>query len=194
METREFKWGIRLIVAPALCLATLLLLCSAPIVALAHAKVAGSSPADGASVPAGLTQATINFTEELSVDQSTAELSGPGGAAVSGMTAAVDRADRKKLTLQFSALQEGKYTIKWKAVTEDDNGITNGTISFTVAAGASTQGTGSSTPTATTTGATSPGPMPQTGAPSDFSLLAAALIGALILVASGIIMRRRAIR
>lgn len=45
----------------------------------------------------------------------------------------VDRANRKKMTIQMDApIGGGKYTIKWKAVTEDDNGISNGTINFAV--------------------------------------------------------------
>lgn len=104
-----------------------------PRIASAHAKLVSSTPSDGSTVASGLTQVVMNFGEELSLDQSTAQLMMPNGTQMQGATAAVDRADRKKMALAASsALPDGKYTVKWKSVTEDDNGITNGTFSFTV--------------------------------------------------------------
>ncbi|MEO8285080.1 MAG: copper resistance CopC family protein [Chloroflexota bacterium] len=113
----------------------LLALAVAPGVALAHARLLNSTPANGATVAPGLTQITISFSEEVSVDQSTAQLL-KGTAPATGVTAAVNRAERKNMTVTTPALGEGQYQLKWKAVTEDDNGISNGTINFTVAGSA----------------------------------------------------------
>src|SRR5690348_7112690 len=77
----------------------LLVLALAPSVALAHAKLASSTPADGASVNNGLTSITLNFSEELSPDQSTATLTQSSGTAVAGATSAVDRATRTLETI-----------------------------------------------------------------------------------------------
>jgi hypothetical protein len=100
--------------------------------ALAHADVESSVPANGATVDAGLTRVVITFTEEVSVDQSSAELARDGEQPVEGVAVAVDRANRKVMTLTTPQLFEGNYNVKWRAVTEDDNAITHGTLSFTV--------------------------------------------------------------
>lgn len=104
-----------------------------PRLALAHAELKSSTPANGATVQQGLTQITLLFDEEIGVDKSTAELVGPNGSAVPGVTVAVDRAERSKMTIQTPALTVGAYTVKWSAFSEDDNNLANGTVSFTVA-------------------------------------------------------------
>jgi methionine-rich copper-binding protein CopC len=95
--------------------------------------VASSTPAEGATIGSGLTQITILFTEDISVDQSTAQVIWNRDGSVLKSTTAVNRANRKQMNIQMaSPIGGGKYTVKWKAVTEEDNGITNGTINFTV--------------------------------------------------------------
>jgi copper resistance protein C len=105
---------------------------ASPRAASAHAHVESSSPAAGSTVEAGLPSITITFDEEISVDASTARLEGPGGA-IAGATASVDRANRALMTITTPPLSAGAYNVQWTAVTEDDNGTTNGTLSFTVA-------------------------------------------------------------
>ncbi|HET6261231.1 MAG TPA: copper resistance CopC family protein, partial [Chloroflexia bacterium] len=112
--------------------ALLLVAVVGPRVASAHAHLESSTPADGATVASGLTQVTVTFSEEVSVDQSSAQLASADGSAVSGATGAVDRANRNTMVITTPALADGKYTVTWRAVTEDDNGITHGTFSFTV--------------------------------------------------------------
>jgi methionine-rich copper-binding protein CopC len=133
---------------------------AAPRSASAHAEVESSSPAAGATVDAGITSISITFDEEVSVDASTAQLEGPGGA-VAGATAAVDRANRTLMTITTAPLSAGTYTLRWTAVTEDDNGTANGTLSFTVAAVGSTSAPGSGSG-ATTSGG-SGAALPATG-------------------------------
>jgi methionine-rich copper-binding protein CopC len=105
----------------------------APGMALAHAEVVSSTPADGSTVVAGLAQINITFSEDISPDQSAAQLF-KAGTQMSGVTSAVDRADRTKMSVTAPALDAGQYQLKWQAVTEDDNGHTNGAINFTVGA------------------------------------------------------------
>src|SRR3954447_15096668 len=152
-------------------LVLILVLALAPSVALAHAKLSSSTPADGASVNAGLTTVTLNFSEELSPDQSTATLIQASGTAVAGATSAVDRANRTVETITTPALAAGKYTVKWHAVTEDDNGITDGSYSFTVVAEGTPATTDQTTTTTTTT--QSPSTLPNGGSGQDGALLAA---------------------
>src|SRR5687768_713835 len=110
-----------------------------PGVASAHARVASSTPASGATVAVGLTQMEIIFTEEISLTRSFAQVVRDRDGVALQATFAVDRANRKRMTISVAALSEGAYTIKWRAVTEDDNGITNGDIKFTVSASACMQ-------------------------------------------------------
>jgi methionine-rich copper-binding protein CopC len=140
----------------------------APERVLAHADVESSVPASGSIADAGITTITITFTEEVSLDQSTAELSRDGGVALPGVTSAVDRADRKKMVLTTPPLEPGNYVVTWKAVTEDDNAITSGTITFTVAvqdtpiptSASTAASTAVSTAAATSTSPPSPIPIP----------------------------------
>ena len=115
-------------------LSLVLSLCITPGAALAHARVKSSTPTNGATVPTGLTEITIIFTEDISVDQSSAQVVGGGGAGtpMAGVVATVNRADRTKMTIKTNPLPDDTYAVKWRVVTEDDNGITNGTITFTV--------------------------------------------------------------
>jgi hypothetical protein len=76
----------------------------------------------------------IIFTEEISLTRSSAQIVRDSDGATVQATFAVDRANRKRMTISVAALSEGAYTIKWRAVTEDDNAITNGEIKFTVGA------------------------------------------------------------
>jgi plastocyanin/methionine-rich copper-binding protein CopC len=140
MQTISTKIPLQRALAMFLGLAMLLAsISSAPGVALAHARVASSTPANGATVQPGLTDIIVNFSEDISVDQSTAQLVNEANNAVLQSTASVDRANRKKMTIKTAPLAAGKYQVKWTAVTEDDNGITNGTISFTVGGSASSE-------------------------------------------------------
>lgn len=154
-----------------------------PHAASAHAEIKSSSPAAGATVDAGITSISITFDEDVSVDASTAQLDGPGGT-VAGATAAVDRANRALMTITTPPLSAGTYTVRWTAVTEDDNGTANGTLSFTVAAAGSTSTPDSGSSAATTSGGTGAA-LPATGAGHiDFGF---ALLGgfALALIALG---------
>jgi methionine-rich copper-binding protein CopC len=103
----------------------------APTPAFAHARLASSTPAEGSTVQAGLTEIVLVFNEEVSVDQSNAQVL-LDGSLLSGVSYMVSRTEREKMTIKTPPLREGKYQVKWKAVTEDDNGITFGTLSFTV--------------------------------------------------------------
>lgn len=169
--------------------ALLLMLALAPRLALAHAELEASTPANGSTIQPGLTELTLIFSEEISIDQSSAELIGPGVTMMSGAHSTVDRANRKKMTIQTSALQSGKYTVKWQAVTEDDNGHSNGTFAFTVAASGTASQTGMSV-TPINTGAENS--MPPTGAGDQPWRLAFVLALALVFTWAGVLVRRGA--
>ncbi len=168
-----------------------------PGLASAHAALTSSTPAAGSTVSAGLTQIVLNFSEETSVDQSTGEVQGGNGAIIVGVSVAVDRIDRKKMVITTPALGAGTYTVKWKSVTEDDNGIENGSFTFTVVdkAPATTptpvateisgqSGTGG---TGTTTNS-----LPVAGAPATSETLTVIVLMAFGMLVAGLAMVRRA--
>ncbi|HET6312490.1 MAG TPA: copper resistance CopC family protein, partial [Chloroflexia bacterium] len=172
--------------------ALLLVAVVGPRVASAHAHLESSTPADGATVASGLTQVTVTFSEEVSVDQSSAQLVSADGSAVSGATGAVDRANRNTMVITTPALADGKYTVTWRAVTEDDNGITNGTFSFTVGSGGvSTTGGGATTTTGGTTG-TGGASLPATGSGDARPLTLLGLLLATLLLGAGTLAKRAA--
>ncbi|HET6313910.1 MAG TPA: copper resistance CopC family protein [Chloroflexia bacterium] len=169
--------------------ALLLVAVVGPRVASAHAHLESSTPADGATVASGLTQVTVTFSEEVSVDQSSAQLASADGSAVSGASGAVDRANRNTMVITTPALADGKYTVTWRAVTEDDNGITNGTFSFTVGTGGGT--TAGTTTTGGTTG-TGGASLPATGSGDALPLTLLGLLLATLLLGAGTLAKRAA--
>jgi LPXTG-motif cell wall-anchored protein len=88
-------------------------------------------------------------------------------------------------------LPEGKYTVTWRAVTEDDNGITNGTFSFTVSSGGGTTTGTSTTPGGTTTG-TGGSSLPSTGSGDAAPLTLLGLVLATLLLGAGTLAKRAA--
>src|SRR5215211_6653809 len=179
MKTRTFKtaWGSYVQHAfLAMTLVTLCIFSLAPRTVLAHAELVSSTPSEGATVQPGLTEIVLTFDEEIGIDQSSAELVGSGDAPVSGVTSAVNRTERTKMTLMTPPLTEGSYTVKWNAFTEDDNALVNGTVKFTVAGGTSS--------TSPASGISSSS-LPVTGAGDDLLLAIAATVAALGLLVAG---------
>ncbi|MEA2573893.1 MAG: copper resistance protein [Chloroflexia bacterium] len=192
MESTISKRASGLFYRACMVMAALLLVAAVgPSIALAHAKLQSSAPADGATVTSGLTQVTLAFSEELSVDQSNAQLASANGSPVTGATSAVDRANRNNMTITTPALADGKYTVAWRAVTEDDNGITNGTFSFTVGSadggGATTGGTTNSGDNASSGGGSS---LPATGSGESMLLTFIGLVLTALLLVTGTLAKR----
>ena len=125
----------------------------------------------------------MQFSEELDRAAATAMVSRMDGTRVENGDAAVDTANRKTLTVGVGTLVPGGYIVQWHAVTPDDNGVTEGSFTFTVV----TEGGGVATPVTAPpvpggTGSISGGSptMPRTGHPAaaaPFVLPAAALLG-----------------
>jgi methionine-rich copper-binding protein CopC len=174
----------------------LALLLAGPRLASAHAKLVSSTPADGAQI--ALTEAptavTLTFSEEVAKDVSTIAVTGADGAPVTTGAAAVNFDNPKLVTVGLKALSPGPYTIKWHAVTPDDNGQSDGTVNFMIVnnTGGTNPGTNSGTTGGTTTGGTSNGggTLPQSGAPSALPLIGLAL--AALIAGAGLAARRRA--
>lgn len=106
----------------------------------AHARLKSSEPPDKAVLTKVPAQVTLIFGEETSATMSDGSVVSATGATVStGFQ--VDLNDRTKMTITLMPnLGFGTYTVRYHTLTEDDNGMVDGSISFSVqglAAGAS---------------------------------------------------------
>ena len=166
---------------PIATLALLALLIGATGIASAHAKIKSSIPAAGSTIataPATVV-ATFDNHDALQANGSLLKVTDASGAAVDKGDTALDKADADRKTLVVSlknGLGNGTYTVAWKNSSTDGHSET-GSFTFTVGA-------------ATTS---APATLPTTGA-SDALPLAALLVGALVVVAAGVLVRRRAAR
>jgi copper transport protein len=102
--------------------------------ALAHAELIRSSPAAGERLAGSPTQITLWFNEELDTLKSEFQLYGADGRPVESVQGRVDLNDPDHASMVglISNLAEGGYTIHWRAVTIDDDGLTEGDIRFAV--------------------------------------------------------------
>lgn len=117
----------------------------------AHAQFKSSDPAPNATVNKAPTQIMLIFSEETSATKSGGSVTDASGATVStGFK--VDLNARTNMTIALKPnLPNGTYTVQWSTLTEDDNGMANGTFAFTVqAAAAGTAPVPTTAPAATT--------------------------------------------
>ena len=179
----------RLLIVGAL---TLAVLAHAPGLALAHAELVSSNPADGAAIAwtNAPTSLSLTFSEDVGKDVTTVHVTRPDGSEMAAGAAQVDFDNGKLVTVALKALTPGPYTVKWHAVTTDDNGQTDGTFSFTIINNTGGTTGGGTTAGGTTGGTTSGGTLPQSGVPPVWpgALLLGALAGLLLSV--GLLLRR----
>ena len=142
-----------------------LLLVGLPGLASAHAKLVSSTPADGAQIALteAPTQITLTFSEEVGKDLTTITVMHADGATMSDGTATINFDNPKLATVKLKSLIPGIYTVKWHAVTTDDNGQSDGTFTFTIV---NNTGGGTMTGGGTTGGTTSGGTMTDGGTTS----------------------------
>ena len=108
----------------------------------AHAQFKSSDPAPNAIVNKAPIQIMLVFSEETSATKSGGSVTDASGATVStGFK--VDLNARTNITIALKPnLPNGIYTVQWNTLTEEDNGMANGTFIFTVqAAATATSGT-----------------------------------------------------
>ena len=135
-------------------IAACLLLAVSVGAAAAHADLVESDPADGGTIqtPALL---TATFNEALDPDASSIVVRNAAGDEVA--SGSVDEENASLMTVALPDLPPGDYTVRWTAVTPDDQGVTRGTITFTVTPPSPTP-TPTASPTGTPTSAPSPSP------------------------------------
>src|SRR6266508_2608494 len=104
-------------------------------VASAHAELVSSNPAAGANLTAAPTKVTLVFSEEISAkpDESNFTVTDEQGNVVGkGQLDNTDLDHKTQTGTLNTGLGDGVYTVKWNAVTPDDNGHTDGSFTFGV--------------------------------------------------------------
>jgi methionine-rich copper-binding protein CopC len=123
-----------------------------PALAMGHADLVSSDPADGSTLSTTPYTLTATFAEEIDTEASTLFVENSSGVEVAHGTVNAD--DNTMMTAELPALPDGVYTVRWTTVTPDDNGIERDTFTFTVAPAATTP---APTPVAITPGSTGSG-------------------------------------
>ena len=150
----------------AAAIAATLALAALPVVALAHAELVTSDPADGATITTPYTL-KATFDDELTADGSSIVVEDASGTQVA--TGTVSDSDEFTLTAELPALPTGTYTVRWTAVSADDAAVERGTYTFNVGVGA-----------ASPTPAPTPAPVEPGGSSND-TLIAVGLAAVIIL-------------
>ena len=187
-------------------------------IASAHAKLISSDPAAGAKLTSAPSKVMLVFSEEISAkeNESFFKVTNASGASVG--TGKLDTNDLNHETLSGTlqaGLADGVYTVAWETITPDDNGHSEGSFTFGINVDPGAQPTAAPEPTeapeataapgaaqptptphdhgaATATPVAAggaPGNLPRTGA-SGPNLTPYLLIGALVLLAGGLALRR----
>jgi methionine-rich copper-binding protein CopC len=190
-------------------------------VASAHAELVSSDPAVGANLTAAPAKVTLVFSEEISEDESESNFTVTDESGATVGTGKLDTTDLDHKTLSGAlktGLGDGIYTVTWKTLTPDDNGHSDGSFTFGVNKNPGAQPTAdheheeeptaaptarpttapstaptarpATAPTAAPAGAAPPSTLPNT-AESAPNLSGYLLVGAAILLAGGLALRRR---
>jgi len=117
---------------------TLLLLMLVVSTAAAHALLLKSKPADGEVLARPPDRVQAWFSEELDTRLSSMQVFDAGGAQVDNGDGGVDLNDPDHASMLVtlpSNLPNGTYTVRWAAVTLDDNGLSQGEFIFGVGKG-----------------------------------------------------------
>jgi methionine-rich copper-binding protein CopC len=108
-------------------------LVTAPFAALAHAHLEQSDPANGSTVTAVPDHFMLMFSESAHLTALTIQKDGDSSPQ---KIEPLPKVASKHFTIAAPKLDAGVYTLKFRNVAEDDNHVTSGAITFTIAADA----------------------------------------------------------
>lgn len=159
--------------------------------ASAHDAAEASSPSDGSTVATPPAEVSITFNQAPLGLGSQVRVSDPAGTDwADGKVEIVDNVATQKLREGAPA---GRYTVQWRVVSSDSHPI-EGTFSFTATAGAAGSTAAAPVPTVGTPqpGLTpAPEKAPDASEPFPWSLVVFAAVAVGLLVALGVLARRR---
>lgn len=98
----------------------------------AHALLVRSNPAANADLPAAPAQVELYFSEAVESGLSTISVLDSNGKAVDLGDARVDPTDPTRMTVSLGSLQDGVYTVSWKAISATDGHLTSGSFPFAI--------------------------------------------------------------
>jgi methionine-rich copper-binding protein CopC len=186
----------RLFAALAVALA---LVAVVPAIALAHAELVSSDPADGSTLSEPPLLIVLTFSQDV-VGNSSIKLIGPDGSELA--SAGPDSAEPTTIRLvspELPTLAPGAYRIDWQSIA-DDGDLLRGQIHFTVAQPSpspsptpSPTGLPSPTSSAGPSAAPSPNPSPSGGAASSGSgldILLPLVVGVAVVIGLGYVLLR----
>ena len=103
--------------------------------ALGHAKLIRAEPAPGSRITAAPRVVRAVFSDELDPKRSTLTVTGARARRVDDGKGGVDLndLDRKTMIARLRTIGPGIYTVRWKAVSADDQNVAQGTFRFTIA-------------------------------------------------------------
>lgn len=138
----------------------------APASLVLHARLAGSAPEDGATVPTAQ-EVVLTFNEDVNPDFVAVRVKGPDGSETDGRPTV----EGPKVTQPLAAdLPAGEHTVTYRVVSSDGHPVA-GTVTFTTtqapaSASPSPSATASPAPSPTASAVASPAPSP-TGDPAS---------------------------
>jgi len=106
----------------------------APATAWAHPRPVRSSPAPNAALPRPPAKVQVWFNEELDTKGSKLSVWNEQGEQVDRGDGKVSLDNRAFMEAGLKPLPPGRYTVKWRAMADDDKAVTQGEFTFTVAA------------------------------------------------------------
>lgn len=107
------------------------------IAAFAHAKMVASTPADGASVAAGVSQIALQFSHPMRL--TLVKVHRAADDASLAPASPLPKAFTSSARVDLEPLAAGAYDVSWTAVSEDGH-VMKGHFEFTVKAGADAPG------------------------------------------------------
>lgn len=153
--------------------------------ALAHTRLLGSDPADGASLAVAPERVSLTFTEAVQPDFTTLTVIGPDGAAWQTSDVITDNGTASVAVRPLGPA--GRYEIGYRVVSDDGHPVT-GSVGFTLTA----PGPGVASPSSTVAAPTAPTSAPQvapTAADTDDggAPVWPWIVGAVVLVGGGVV-------
>ena len=96
--------------------------------AFGHAKLRSSSPSDAAQLPIAPRSLTLHFSENVRL----AVLTLTSGGRDIPLKVDRNAAAASEVSVPLPPLRDGKYQVRWSALSSDDGHVTKGELSFTI--------------------------------------------------------------
>jgi copper transport protein len=160
--------------------------------ASAHAHLVSSNPSDGEVLTAEPATVSAVYGEDTSLTKTTFDVYYGKDASTATQLVSQGKVDVNQRTNVSATLPpglgDGVYMVKWHTLTENDNGMVDGTFSFTVASGQTASGPTGKTGNQQESGGDAS--LPTTGSPDQLPWMLAIVAG-VALLGGGLALRLR---